>query len=68
MTWATVPGADPIAAPRRLIAELAHLVAQATRAMSRSSARRQSPKPRHYPPQREAFLEQAAMTREMLRL
>jgi hypothetical protein len=45
---------------RRVIATL--------RAMFRSSSEDARPIPRHYPPRREAFLEEAAMAREMYRL
>jgi hypothetical protein len=68
MTWAI---ATPLQHTniRRWLAELAHLLAQATRAMAVSSTRGQSQsKPRRYPAQREAFVEEAAMAREMLRL
>jgi 2-polyprenyl-6-methoxyphenol hydroxylase-like FAD-dependent oxidoreductase len=66
MTWATASDAYPIPDIRRRLAEVAHLVAQATRAMSRSSTRRR-PKPRRYRAHREAFIGDAAMAREMLR-
>jgi hypothetical protein len=60
MTWAI---ATPLQHTniRRWLAELAHLVAQATRRPSR-------PQPRRSIAQREAFIEEAAMAREMLRL
>jgi hypothetical protein len=40
----------------------------ALRAMFLSSSEDARPAPRHYPPRRDAFLEQAAMAREMHRL
>jgi hypothetical protein len=43
-------------------------VIAAVRAMFRSSAVEERPVPRHYPPRRSAFLEEAAMAREMRRL
>jgi hypothetical protein len=45
---------------------LAALIAQVTRVVSRT--RHEAPKPRSYPPLREAFVEEAAMAREVLRL
>jgi hypothetical protein len=67
MTWAI---ATPLQHTniRRWLVELAHLMVQARRAMAASSIRRQAPEPRRYIPQREAFIEDAAMAREMLRL
>jgi hypothetical protein len=67
MTWAI---ATPLQHTniRRWLTELAHFLAQATRAMAASPTRRQSPTPRRYPAQREAFIEDAAMAREMSRL
>jgi hypothetical protein len=68
MTWAI---ATPLQHTniRRWLAELAHLLAQATRAMAVSSIRRQTrPDRRRSISQREAFVEEAAMAREMLRL
>jgi hypothetical protein len=62
MTWTVVPAADPITAIRRRLAELAHLVAQAKRAKTRQ------PTAPRYHAHREAFIEDAAMAREMLRL
>jgi hypothetical protein len=38
------------------------------RAMFRSSSEDAPPAPRHYPPRRDEFLEEAAMAREMYRL
>jgi hypothetical protein len=61
MTWTVVPAADPITAIRRRLADLAHLVAQAKRAKT------ERPTPRYHA-HREAFIEDAAMAREMLRL
>jgi hypothetical protein len=43
-------------------------VITALRAMFLSSSEDARPAPRHYPPRRDAFLEQAAMAREMRRL
>ena len=43
-------------------------VIAALRAMFLSSRADTRPAPRHYPPRRDAFLEQAAMVREMRRL
>jgi hypothetical protein len=43
-------------------------VIAALRAMFLSSSEDARPAPRHYPPRRDAFLEQAAMVREMRRL
>ena len=43
-------------------------VIAAVRAMFLSSPEEARPAPRHYPPRRDAFLEQAAMAREMRRL
>jgi hypothetical protein len=43
-------------------------VIAAVRAMFRSSSEDARPTPRHYPPRRDAFLEEAAMKREMHRL
>jgi hypothetical protein len=43
-------------------------VIAAVRAMFRSSSEDERPARRHYPPRREAFLEDAAMAREMRRL
>jgi hypothetical protein len=43
-------------------------VIAALRAMFLSSSEDARPEPRHYPPRRDAFLEQAAMAREMHRL
>jgi hypothetical protein len=43
-------------------------VIAALRAMFLSSSKDAPPAPRHYPPRRDAFLEQAAMVREMRRL
>lgn len=43
-------------------------VIAALRAMFLSSAKDERPSPRHYPPRRDAFLEEAAMRREMHRL
>jgi hypothetical protein len=43
-------------------------VIAALRARFLSSSDDAQPKPRHYPPRRDAFLEQAAMAREMRRL
>jgi hypothetical protein len=43
-------------------------VIAALRAMFLSSSGDARPAPRHYPPRRDAFLEQAAMAREMRRL
>jgi hypothetical protein len=40
----------------------------ALRAMFRSSSQDAQPAPRHYPPRRDEFLEEAAMEREMRRL
>jgi hypothetical protein len=65
--WATASDAYPIPDIRHRLAELAHRVAQATRAMSRGSTHSR-PKPRRYRGHREAFIEDAAMAREMLRL
>jgi hypothetical protein len=45
-----------------------HRVIAALRAMFLSSSGDAHPIPRHYPPRRDAFLEQAAMAREMRRL
>jgi len=45
-----------------------HRVIAAVRAMFLSSAGDAQPVPRHYPPRRAAFLEDAAMAREMRRL
>jgi hypothetical protein len=68
MTWATAAPLQHINIRRRL-AEVAHLIAQSIRAMVWSSTDPQSPpKPRNYPGHREAFIEDAAMAREMLRL
>lgn len=44
------------------------VVIGALRAMFRHSAHDAQPAPRHYPPRRAAFLESAAMTREIQRL
>jgi hypothetical protein len=43
-------------------------VIAAVRAKFRSSSVDESPAPRHYPPRRDEFLEEAAMAREMYRL
>jgi hypothetical protein len=43
-------------------------VIAALRAMFRSSSQDAQPAPRHYPPRRDEFLEEAAMKREMHRL
>jgi hypothetical protein len=43
-------------------------VIAALRAMVLSSSRNARPAPRHYPPRRDEFLEEAAMAREMRRL
>jgi hypothetical protein len=45
-----------------------HRLIAALRAVSRSSSQDGQPVPRHYPPRRNAFLEEAAMAREMHRL
>lgn len=45
-----------------------HRVIAAVRAMFLSSAEDARPVPRHYPPRRAGFLEDAAMAREMRRL
>ena len=45
-----------------------HGVIAALRAMFLSSSEDARPAPRHYPPRRDAFLEQASMAREMRRL
>jgi hypothetical protein len=68
MTWAL---ATPLQHTniRRWLAELAHFLAQATRALTVSSTRRQSRPERHRSiAQREPFVEEAAMAREMFRL
>jgi hypothetical protein len=62
MTWAI---ATPLQHTniRRWLAELAHLLTQA------NATRRESrPKPHNYPGQREPFIEEAAMAREMFRI
>jgi hypothetical protein len=46
----------------------ARRVIAALRAMFLSSSEDARPTPRHYPPRRDAFLEEAAMIREMRRL
>jgi hypothetical protein len=46
----------------------ARRVIAALRAMFLSSTEDARPAPRHYPPRRDAFLEEAAMAREMRRL
>jgi hypothetical protein len=66
MTWATVPAADPITTLRRRLTELTHDAARTARAMFRRPTPR--PKPHRYRAHREAFIEDAAMAREMLRL
>jgi hypothetical protein len=43
-------------------------VIAAVRAIFRSSSEEERPAPRHYPPRRDVFLEEAAMAREMRRL
>jgi hypothetical protein len=53
---------------RRPLTDLFYLLAEATRAMFRSSARQTRPKRRQHPARRETFVEQAAMAREMFRL
>jgi len=45
-----------------------HRLIAALRAVSRSSSQDAKPVPRHYPPRRPAYLEEAAMAREMRRL
>jgi hypothetical protein len=45
-----------------------HGVFAALRAMFRTSSHHEQPVPRHYPPRRDEFLEDAAMGREMHRL
>ena len=45
-----------------------HKLIAALRAMFLTSSEHARPAPRHYPPRRDAFLEEAAMEREMHRL
>jgi hypothetical protein len=55
--------ATPLPRPTRRRGVMAVL-----RAIFLSSSQDNAPAPRHYPPRREAFLEQAAMARELHRL
>lgn len=52
----------------RRIADWAAATLQAARAMVRTPERRNRPERRYYHPQRESFIEDAAMSREMHRL
>jgi hypothetical protein len=53
--------------PRR-IAEWGASILDAVRAAARTPLRRSEPKRRYYHPQRESYIEDAAMSREMYRL
>jgi hypothetical protein len=63
MTWA-IATPVPDTNIRRWLTELAHVVTDAMRVTRRQSP----PKPRPHHAHREAFIEDAAMAREMLRL